>query len=266
MLIAHLSDVHVGDSEFDEALLTTAINEINAATVDLVVVAGDITAGGDREEFELARRHFERLACSDVICVPGNSDAQNAGYLHFEDVFGGRAPCRTLTAGGATVTVVGIDSSEPDVEEGLVGGNAYRRIVQDFERPADLRIAVIHHHLVAVPGTGRDRDVLADAGDVLEILRTVGVDLVLSGHRHVPHVWPVAGLFIIHSGTVATRRIRGYASPSYNLVTLDRHQLEIVCCEPAGGHERLGSYQLPYGPRGYRRSIELTKLTDATGV
>ena len=43
-----------------------------------------------------------------------------------------------------------------------------------------------------------------DAGDVLSLLRQTGVDLVLAGHRHVPYVWPVAGMLLVHSGTVST--------------------------------------------------------------
>jgi 3',5'-cyclic-AMP phosphodiesterase len=53
------------------------------------------------------------------------------------------------------------------------------------ERP---RIVVIHHHILAVPGTGRDVHNLRDAADVMAIPRELEVDLVLSGHRHVPYV------------------------------------------------------------------------------
>ena len=49
-----------------------------------------------------------------------------------------------------------------------------------------------------IPGTGRERNQVLDAGDVLSLLRHAQVDIVLGGHRHVPYVWPVAGMF--HSG------------------------------------------------------------------
>ena len=45
-----------------------------------------------------------------------------------------------------------------------------------------------------MPGTGRERNQVLDAGDVISLLRQLSVDLVLSGHRHVPYVWPVAGI------------------------------------------------------------------------
>lgn len=49
---------------------------------------------------------------------------------------------------------------------------------------------------------------MLDAGDVLSLLRQLAVDVVLAGHRHVPYVWPVAGMLLVHSGTVATLRRR----------------------------------------------------------
>jgi 3',5'-cyclic-AMP phosphodiesterase len=43
MLIAQLSDLHLGGARYDEALLDAAIAEVNEASPDLVVVAGDLT-------------------------------------------------------------------------------------------------------------------------------------------------------------------------------------------------------------------------------
>ena len=43
MLIAQISDVHVGGGRYREDLLRRAIEEINAQDPDLVVIAGDLT-------------------------------------------------------------------------------------------------------------------------------------------------------------------------------------------------------------------------------
>src|SRR5919106_2991945 len=90
VLIAQLSDVHVGGGRYRQELLATAIEEINAATPDLVVVAGDITDEGYPDQFPLAREELAALACREIVRVPGNHDARNVGYLHFEDTFGAR--------------------------------------------------------------------------------------------------------------------------------------------------------------------------------
>ena len=76
----------------------------------------------------------------------------------------------------------------------------------------------------------------------------------------MPHVWPVAGLFLIHSGTASTRRVRGYASPSYNLVTVTSDLLDVEMREPGGRRDLLARYRRPSGPMGEHRTIEATRL------
>jgi 3',5'-cyclic AMP phosphodiesterase CpdA len=260
MRIAQLSDIHVLDGRFEESLLEAAIDEINAEAPELVVVAGDLTANGYREQFEYAHERLERIECPEVVLVPGNHDAKSVGYLHYEDLFGDRAHARTVAAPEGVARVVCVDSSKPDIDDGEIGRELYGWISDSFAPAAALRIFVLHHHLVAIPGTGRDRNQVWDAGDALEVLRSAKVDLVLGGHRHVPHVWPVAGLFLVHSGTASTRRVRGYAHPSYNLVTVTDDLLEVEMREPGGERELLARYARPPGPEGEYRCIEATRV------
>lgn len=260
MRIGQLSDIHALDGRFEERLLDMAIDEMNAEEPDLVVVAGDLTANGYREEFEYARERLDRIACPEVAYVPGNHDARSVGYLHFEDLFGDRAHARTLTAPEGRVQVVCVDSSKPDLDDGEIGRELYGWISDSFAAPAKLRIFVMHHHLVAVPGTGRDRNQVWDAGDALELLRSAKVDVVLGGHRHVPHVWPIAGLFLVHSGTASTWRVRGYARPSYNLLTLTGEQIEVETREPGGSRDLLARYERPSRPHGEYRCEEATRV------
>ena len=73
----------------------------------------------------------------------------------------------------------------------------------------------VHHHLVPIPGTGRERNIVLDAGHLLLTLVDLDVDLVLSGHKHVPFFWGLNGTLICNSappGPVACgpqRRRRG---------------------------------------------------------
>ena len=96
---------------------------------------------------------------------------------------------------------------------------------------------MIHHHILAVPGTGRDVNNLRDAGDVMAILRELKVDMVLSGHRHVPYVWSISGVRIIHSGTASSMRVRGTMPPSYNVIELDEESVRIRLKQPGKGKE-----------------------------
>ncbi|MGI8520386.1 MAG: hypothetical protein ACR2MC_07275, partial [Actinomycetota bacterium] len=47
------------------------------------------------------------------------------------------------------------------------------------------------------------------------------VDVVLSGHKHVPFFWGLNGMLICNSGTAATRRVRGLTPPSWNEIRID---------------------------------------------
>jgi 3',5'-cyclic-AMP phosphodiesterase len=242
MLIAQLSDVHVGGNRYREDLLRTAIAEINAAEPDLVVVAGDLTDDGYPDQYPIAKRELDALACGRVVRVPGNHDARNVGYLHFEDTFGARDRRLRCELAGLDVALVAVDSSKPDLDEGEIGREHYGWVEEGFAGDAALRVFVCHHHLMPIPGTGRERNQVLDAGDVLSLLRRCRVDVVLAGHRHVPYVWPVAGMLLVHSGTVSTLRTRGFPSPAYNLLRVEDGRISVELCIPGGRRHSLGEY------------------------
>jgi Icc protein len=236
--IVQMSDIHVGSGLFRPELLEAAVREANELRPDLVAVAGDLTMEGYRWEFEEAKRHLDRLECPHVVVVMGNHDAKSVGYRHFEDIFGSRARSRVVPSPQGEAKVVAIDSTKPDLDEGEVGREYYAWIDSEFrgwERGP--KILMIHHHILAVPGTGRDVNILRDAGDVMAMLRELKVDMVLSGHRHVPYVWSISGVRVIHSGTVSSLRVRGTMPPSYNLIDLDDETVRITLREPGKGKE-----------------------------
>jgi 3',5'-cyclic-AMP phosphodiesterase len=242
VLIAQLSDVHVGGARYRKELLHTAIEEINAAEPDLVVIAGDLTDDGYPDQYPLAEQELAAIAAPQVVRVPGNHDARNVGYLLYEDTFGPRDSQQRFESAGLDVALVGVDSSKPDIDEGEIGREHYGWIEEGFAPDADLRVFVCHHHLMPVPGTGRERNQVLDAGDVLALLRRSSVDLVLSGHRHVPYVWPLAGILIVHSGTVSTLRTRGFPHPAYNFLRIEEGRIAVELCVPGGERWSLGDY------------------------
>ena len=242
MLIAQLSDVHVGGARHREELLHTAIQEINSAEPDLVVVAGDLTDDGYPDQYPVAKMELDALLAPQIVRVPGNHDARNVGYLQYEDTFGARDSRLRVECGGLDLALVAVDSSKPDIDEGEIGREHYGWIEEGFAGDADLRVFVCHHHLMPVPGTGRERNQVLDAGDVLALLRRCSVDLVLSGHRHVPYIWPLAGMLLAHSGTVATLRTRGFPQPAYNLLRVEGQRIAVELCVPGGDRWSLGDY------------------------
>ncbi len=165
--IAHISDLHCGGPYFMPSLMERAIGEVNDLEPDLVICTGDLTTFGFKQEFIQAKAYLDRIQCESFVVVPGNHDSRNVGYVHFEELFGERNS--VLSKNG--VTVVAVDSTEPDLDHGQVGRSQYRWIEEQFVEAANLRIFVLHHHLLPVPGTGRERNVVYDAGDLIECLQ-----------------------------------------------------------------------------------------------
>ena len=227
--IAHISDLHCGSPHFQPDLLERAIEEINELRPNVTVVSGDLTADGFRQEYEDAREYVDRIECQNLIVVPGNHDSRNVGYVHFEELFGPRSS--ELQIGD--ISIIAVDSSEPDLDHGQVGRNRYKMIEEHFSNPAELRIFVLHHHLLPVPGTGRERNVVYDAGDLLEVLIKANVNLVLAGHKHVPYAWQVENLFVVTAGTVSTLRLRGHTRPCYNVIEVEDEWVRIARKYPA---------------------------------
>lgn len=221
-IIVQISDLHFGDVRFDQALLDSAIFEINQLNPDLLVVAGDITMNGYEEEFLSAKAEFEKINAKEKVIIAGNHDCRNVGYLFFEQIFGKRYADFEIDPGfsnGKKISVLALDSNKPDLNDGEIGRDKYKYIKNRF-KDDHYNIFVLHHHLVSIPGTGRERNIVWDAGDVLEALSISKTNLVLNGHKHVPYFWKVNGMNIITSGTLCTRRTRGLSGPSYNVIEI----------------------------------------------
>ena len=232
--IVQFSDVHCGEPSFQEPVMRSVIERVNRLEPDIVVVAGDLTAAGYEWEFEQAARWLDQIRFPKVV-VPGNHDSRNVGYLHFERRFGERfnryqsdfeAP-RAERLRSSGVTVVGVDSSQPDLDEGHIGRENYEWIRKQFDRPDHIKLFVIHHHLVPIPGTGRERNIITDAGDLLALLTQLDIDIALSGHKHVPFFWGLNGMLICNSSTAATRRVRGLTPPSWNELRVDASTVKV---------------------------------------
>lgn len=271
LLLAQLSDLHCGSPFFDEDLLVTAVSEVVAMQPDVVIIGGDLTQEGYAPEFDQARRLLQPLLKAEftTVVIPGNHDAKNVGYLHFGDLFGaGDLPGKydrvvKVSAdldglGPISVLLAGVDSTKPDLAEGEIGRERYDWLRQQLSVSADEKIFALHHHLVPVPGTGRERNTVWDAGDVLQLLHESGVHLVLSGHKHVPFVWLVNDVLVVNSGTVSSYRLRGYVRPSYNVIEMNPARIRVTFKYPGAGERFAGELD--------RESMRLTTSSELAGM
>jgi len=108
-----------------------------------------------------------------------------------------------------------------------------------------------------IPGTGRERSIVMDAGDLLEVLVHAGVHVVLSGHKHVPYAWRLENLFVVNAGTVSSMRLRGNTRQCYNVIEIEDGRVDVWRQYPFHGRERIIEFSLEtLDYRKYTRRIE----------
>lgn len=237
LLIAHLSDPHVGTWRFIPEKLEECIQEVNEIEPDLVAITGDITMFGFEEEYKLAKKYLSQLRQKTLV-IPGNHDARYCGDKYFDKFFGFGNKIMKISD---ELTVVGIDSAVPDLDEGTVGRGKQRWLRKQLKKIPDevCKVVAIHHHLIPIPDTGRERNILTDSGDVLELLLEEGVDLVLCGHRHTPYVWKLEDLLIVTAGSTSSEKLRANIAHSYNIIEVKDEVVEIKIKEIGGKSRKI---------------------------
>jgi 3',5'-cyclic AMP phosphodiesterase CpdA len=225
--IAHISDTHsTQGKDFIEASFNIASGTINMSDADLVVHTGDITGSGLKEEFPLAKRHLSAIE-KPMVVVIGNHDSRNVGHELFEEFIG---PIRGVyTDEELDLALIWIDSTVPDRNEGRVGSLHYSWLQNQLKehRRYKHKLVALHHHLVPVPRAGRERNVLNNAGDLLDLFIKYDLKLVLCGHRHFPNVYHVEDMVVSNAGCMSCRKTRMGDINSYNWVELDEDETRV---------------------------------------
>jgi 3',5'-cyclic AMP phosphodiesterase CpdA len=218
--IVHISDTHISEyGQFMEKIFERALVVINSLKPlpDVVVHSGDLTDHGVYADYKFAKKKIEGVD-SKLIISPGNHDERNYGQSLFKENIGS---FDYETRVGNNVFFI-LNSPEPDRDAGRLGR---RRQIFLEERLKSLsseyvKIVIFHHHLVPVPYSGREMNVLEDAGDVLDIILKYKVDLVLMGHRHVRRALQINKTLLINASTLSCIRTRGRFGHSFNIIDI----------------------------------------------
>jgi len=238
--IIQISDLHFGEYKFSERLKNNLKFQIEYENPDLIVIAGDITSMGYIEEYNMARDFISELsAISATYVVPGNHDACNVGLIHFRKLFGDRKFIGTDKS--EDIIIIGLDSSEPDIHDGKLGYDQlewFNDLLNQIPRER-FTLVTFHHHLLPIPQTGRERNILLDSGDTLKLLVGHRVNLVLNGHKHVSNAWKVEDMVILNSGTATTTRLYGDNYSAYNKILIRDNEILSYEIKTETGQERL---------------------------
>ncbi len=232
--LIHASDLHLGERIESKEKIKQLVSEVNDYFPDLLVITGDSTHHGLEQQIMEIKQLLDEVKCHKII-IPGNHDAKSWGWKFFEEIIGPRS----IKYEDKHVVLLAMDSSTPDVADGHIGRDNYHLIEETFSnaKKGKIKIFALHHHLVPVPQTGREKAVLTDSGDVLEILMRTGVNLSLCGHRHVPWVWQLEKMVINHTGSIGSLRVRGARENYYSLLELKDQEINISL-KAVGGKEK----------------------------
>jgi 3',5'-cyclic AMP phosphodiesterase CpdA len=228
--IVHISDLHYG-SEFVPEYMENIIGYIEEKGPDAVVCSGDLIHKGRVIQFKGILSYINRFKeISNFLAVPGNHDAKNSGIVFFEKLIGPRRS-RLLLEDKDTI-IVGVCSARDDIAEGRIGDEQLDWLGRQFNKNLENRIIALHHHLIPIPMSGHKFTTVRDAGEILEFTQLFEIDLVLMGHRHVPHAYTISwrnssSTTFLYSGTSTSNKVRADDSPSFNRIYLDEGDLEV---------------------------------------
>jgi len=243
-VLANLSDMHCGKGWMYRPDLAQRGLELLARTdYDACIITGDITDWGLRFEFEMAVQLLEQIE-GEIFAVPGNHDARHEGYKIFQELVGPRRNSKPLD----DLLLIGLDSTSPDLDTGKIGREQRAWMGEQIRSSSRMPVVFLHHHVIPVPDTGRERNMLVDAPGFTGDLHLLDVPLVINGHKHVPWVWRLNDMVLATTGTLSCERTNyGQSFGIYRIedgtISVERHHI------PSGRVEELyrGVFGKPSG-------------------
>ena len=234
MRIAHISDIHCNfGNDFNEKMFEKAVKILNKIDKDIIFISGDLTTEGLLSEYKFAKKSIDKIDGSKMI-VPGNHDERNLGFKLFPEFFGEPSFTKIFD----DICFVGLASSEPDKDTGRLGRRRHKQIEEAINLNKELTIIGFHHHLVPVPNSGRETNIIDDAGETLDIILKNEVPLVLMGHRHVPWGVKIHKTLLINAGTFSCNRTRAHFGNTFNIIDISSKKIDVYVVDIVKGKER----------------------------
>ena len=224
MRIAHISDIHCNyGTDFNKKIYDKAVKILNKVNADIIFISGDLTTDGLITEYEYAREKLKEIE-GKLVIVPGNHDERNLGWKLFPEFFGETDFIHTYDE----INLVGLASSEPDKDNGRLGRGRHKLIEQGIHKNDKMTVIGFHHHVVPVPNSGRETNIIDDAGETLDIILKNQVPLVLMGHRHVPWGVKIHKTLLVNAGTFSCNRTRAHFGNTFNIIDIEKDEIEVT--------------------------------------
>ncbi|MFX0013101.1 MAG: metallophosphoesterase family protein [Promethearchaeota archaeon] len=234
------SDSHISKFTglFNKKAFTTGVKLIQglikANPKAYLLHLGDITDSGTYEDFVFAKSLLDEnfSNTNNFYTLTGNHDMRNIGDKLWGDFFGERQFLIDTTKNGGNMVILGIDSSEPDENIGRIGDRGLEAIHELQSYSDDIvKVLCFHHHLLPIPNTGRERSMILDAGDVMQVIWKAGVDVIITAHRHYPNIFSLSNgirsCLLVNCGTFSSFKTRGKAGHTFVELRFENERLDV---------------------------------------
>jgi len=234
-VIAHISDLHFGRESPDVATgLLTSLAEQNP---QVVVISGDLTQRAKTREY-VAAANFIRQINTNCLIVPGNHDL--TAFNLFERFIRPWNKWKRIidenlqpTLRTPEALLVGVNTARKwaslfDFSRGRISRQQINRVLQSFEGEAEHKLRIlIAHHPFWLPDGQKNRGLIGHREAAVTAFTGGGIDLILSGHVHLPYWQIQQGMIISHAGTSSSDRLLPGCPNSYKLIRGNRSELTI---------------------------------------
>lgn len=212
--------------------LRKAVKELSP---NMIVVTGDITQRATRRQFTQAKRFFDSLSPTPLICCPGNHDISLFNvisrlffpYRKFATILKAR-PESFISHPELEILIVNSTSRFRHVD-GKLDMNYLTNQLKTFTSAAKWRVVALHHPLDCKQQSD-EKNLLLNASEVMQAFSDSGVDLIIGGHIHDPFIttsaqrYPSLHKKIVISvcGTGVSHRTRRNAPNSFMLYDFEK--------------------------------------------
>lgn len=235
----------------------------------VTVISGDLTQRAREGQYQAAKQFIDRIE-GPVVVIPGNHDVPL--YDVFRRFF---RPVERFTRiitpelyptySDDAVHVVGVNSTraftfDPNGfwKNGALSEEQLREVTRRMAqaRPGALRVLVMHHPLVN-PHDAGPRDTCRGRDRIICTLESAGVELVLSGHLHIPftrhapaQALAAGKILCLQAGTATSNRLRDKEPNAFNMLKWDGSALELTVMRHNGAEfwaEAMQKFQVRAG-------------------
>lgn len=226
MKIAHFADLHFGRE--DQQALKAASDLVKEIDLDAIVVSGDLTQRGKREEFEAAQEWLSQFK-APLLCVPGNHDTPllniaaraSDAFGRYENYFAEHAgPLDIMGASIRGLNTARGWQTRMNWAEGRVNLDDLDKAIAHSDTQG-LHIIACHHPFVSPTLAGLQTETKRGQ-EASRRLADSPVQILMTGHVHTPHAEVIqekGGRYIaITAGTLSTR-LRA-KPPGFNILSL----------------------------------------------